>query len=78
MSSVHLEPSDLPEAAPSNHGRTTAAWVTNIGLTIAALIIGFGILDPNIVLTIIGCVLVVASLAAGAALRALGHGQPLR
>ncbi len=78
MSSVHLEPSDLPEVAPSNHGRTTAAWVTNIGLTVAALVICFGVMTPNLILTIVGSVLVVASLAAGGALRALGHGQPLR
>ncbi|SEI79362.1 HGxxPAAW family protein [Demequina mangrovi] len=77
MSSVHLEPQDLPEIAPHNHGRTTAAWVTNIGLVIAALLASVGIAIPVHALTIAGIVVAVASLAAGAVLRALGHGQPL-
>ncbi|WP_062292107.1 HGxxPAAW family protein [Demequina phytophila] len=77
MSSVHLEPQDLPEIAPHNHGRTTAAWVTNWGLVIAALLMSVGIAIPVHPLTFVGIGVAVVSLAAGAALRALGHGQPL-
>jgi hypothetical protein len=77
MSSVHLEPQDLPEIAPHNHGRTVAAWVTNTGLVIAAILVAVGIAIPVHAVTFTGIGLAVLSLAAGAVLRALGHGQPL-
>jgi hypothetical protein len=77
MSSVHIEPSNLPDVAPSNHGRTVAAWVTNAGLALAALFAAIGVMIGLHVLTWIGIGLVVVSLATGAALRALGHGQAL-
>ncbi|WP_062464792.1 HGxxPAAW family protein [Demequina soli] len=77
MSSIHLEPQDLPEIAPHNHGKTRAAWVTNVGLVIAALIMSVGIAIPVHPLTFAGIGVAVVSLAAGAVLRALGHGQPL-
>ena len=78
MSSVHLEPQDLPEVAPHNHGRTTAAWVTNTGLVLAAILASVGIAIPNWPLTWVGVGVAVVALAAGGALRALGHGQPLQ
>jgi len=78
MSSVHLEPQDLPEVAPHNHGRTTAAWATNVGLVLAALLASVGIAIPVWPLVWVGVGIAVVSLAAGAALRALGHGQPLQ
>ena len=77
MSSVHLEPQDLPEIAPHNHGRTVAAWVTNTGLVIAAILAAVGIAIPAHAVTFTGIGLAVLSLAAGAVLRALGYGQPL-
>ncbi len=77
MSSVHLEPQDLPEIAPHNHGKTVAAWVTNVGLVIAAIIAAIGIAFPVWPVVFVGIGVAVVSLAAGAALRALGHGQPL-
>lgn len=78
MSSIHVEHDDLPEVAPHNHGRTRAAWVTNIGLVVAAVLLSVGIAIPVHPVTIAGIVVAVAALAAGGALRALGHGQPLR
>jgi len=78
MSSVHLEPQDLPEVAPHNHGRTTAAWATNVGLVLAALLASVGIAIPVWPLVWVGVGIAVVSIAAGAALRALGHGQPLQ
>lgn len=78
MSSVHLEPQDLPEVAPHNHGRTTAAWATNVGLVLAALLVSVGIAIPVWPLVWVGVGIAVVSIAAGAALRALGHGQPLQ
>ncbi|WP_062202419.1 HGxxPAAW family protein [Demequina salsinemoris] len=74
-SSVKLSPQDLPEAAPHNHGRTLAAWVTNVGLTVAALIVALGIGIPVMSLVWIGTAVAVVSLVAGGALKALGHGQ---
>ncbi|MDE0573191.1 hypothetical protein ON058_07170 [Demequina sp. B12] len=77
MSSIEIAPEDLPEVAHTNHGRTTAAWVTNVGLIIAALLVSFGIAIPVWALVWVGVGIAVVALVAGAALRALGHGQPL-
>lgn len=77
MSSVHLEPQDLPDVAPHNHGRTTAGWVTNTGLVLAALMVSVGIAWSILPLTFTGIGVSVVAMAAGGALRALGHGQPL-
>ncbi|WP_234996485.1 HGxxPAAW family protein [Demequina sp. NBRC 110054] len=74
-SSVKLNPQDLPEAAPHNHGRTLAAWVTNVGLVVAAVIAALGIGIPQMTLVWVGTAVAVVSLAAGGALKALGHGQ---
>ena len=75
MSSVHIEPENLPDVAPHNHGKTLAAWVANIGITIGFLIGAFGIAIPQHALTWTGVAIVVVSLIAGGVLRALGHGQ---
>ena len=77
MSSVHLEPQDLPEVAPHNHGKTTAAWVTNVGLVVAAVLLSLGVAIASMPFVYVGLGVAVVSLGAGAALRALGHGQPL-
>ena len=78
MSSVQLEPQDLPDPAAANHGMTVAAWVLNTGLVIAAIVIGVGMMLERDIVTWIGVALAVISLIAGGVLRALGHGQPLR
>lgn len=78
MSSVHIEPQNLPDPAPYNHGKTIAAWVLSVGVSLGFLIGSFGIMIPNHVLTWIGVAVTLISLAAGAAMRALGHGQTLR
>lgn len=77
MSSVHLEPQDLPDAAPHNHGMTRAAWVTNILLTVGAILIALGIAFGAHAFTWTGIAVAVGGLVAGAILRALGHGQSL-
>ncbi len=74
-SSVKLNPQDLPEAAPHNHGYTLAGWVTNGGLVLAAIIAALGIGIPQMPLVWVGLAVAVVSLAAGGALKALGHGQ---
>lgn len=77
MSSIEIAPEDLPEVAPINHGRTTAAWVTNIGLVIGALIAAFGFAFPVWPVVWVGVAVCAVALIAGGTLRALGHGQPL-
>ncbi|MFW7415019.1 HGxxPAAW family protein [Demequina sp. SO4-18] len=78
MSSIEIAPENLPEEAHPNHGKTTAGWVTNIGLIVAALVAAVGIAFPIWPVVWVGVGLAVVALAAGAALRALGHGQPLQ
>ncbi len=78
MSSIEIAPENLPDEAYANHGKTTAGWVTNVGLIIAALVMAVGIGFPIWQVVWVGVGLAVLSLAAGAALRALGHGQPLK
>jgi len=78
MSSVNLEPQDLPEPAASNHGKTRAAWVLNTAIVVGGTAIGVGIAFDRHLLTWIGAGICVLGLIAGAVLRALGHGQPLK
>ncbi len=78
MSSQHLEPHQLPDPAPHNHGKTTAGWVTNSGIVVGAIVAGVGFMVPHAPSIWVGIGVVVVALAAGAALRALGHGQPLK
>jgi hypothetical protein len=76
MSSIELEPHDLPDVAPSNHGRTIAGWVTTTGLVIATLLGSIGISIGAHGWTWTGVGVAIASLVAGVVLRALGYGQP--
>ena len=78
MSSIELEPQDLPEPASPNHGMTPAAWVLSVGIVIAFLAAGVGMMISTMWLIWVGIAIAVVALASGAALRALGYGQPLR
>lgn len=78
MSSIKITPENLPDRDNTNHGMTTAAWVTNVGLVVSALVVAIGIAIPVWPVVWVGVGLAVVSLVAGAALRALGHGQPLK
>jgi len=78
MSSVNLEPENLPDPAPSNHGKTQAAWVLNVTIVVGAILIALGIALDRLVLTWIGVAICVLGLIAGGVLRALGYGQPLK
>ena len=78
MTSHHIDPKNLPAMAPHNHGRTLAAWVTNALIVLGSLIAGVGFIIPQFTVVWVGAGVVVAALAVGAVLRALGHGQPLR
>jgi len=69
--SVHLPPS----AAPTNHGKTLAAWVTCwtivIGGTIAGLAVAFALVWGFWV----GIGICLAGIVAGLVLKAMGYGQ---
>lgn len=78
MSSIEIAPEDLPDQDNANSGMTTAAWVTNVGIVIAVLVGAIGMAFPIWSVVWVGVGLVVISLIAGAVLRALGHGQPLK
>jgi len=78
MSSIELEPQDLPDPSSPNHGMTRAAWVLNVGIVIAFVTAGVGMMIGAMWLIWVGIAIAVVSLASGAALRALGYGQPLR
>ena len=77
MSSINLEPQDLPDPVHTNHGFTRAGLVTNSGIVVAALVVAAGISFDRHVLTAVGAGLIVLSLVVGGVMRALGHGQPL-
>ncbi len=67
---------NVPDVAPSNHGRTLSAWVTTIGITLGVLIAAVGVGFAAWILVWIGSGVAVVSVIAGAVLKALGHGQP--
>lgn len=64
-----------PTAAPTNHGKTVAAWVTTYSVVIAFTIAGLGVLFAMVWLFWVGLALVVLGLVAGKVLQASGHGQ---
>ena len=68
--------SDLPEMAHPNHGRTVAAWTTNSGIALGALIAAIGVGLAAWTWVWVGSGVAVAALLAGAVLKALGYGQP--
>ena len=69
---------DLPATAHPNHGRTVAAWVTTVGISLAALIAAIGVGTAAWTLVWAGSIVAAAALVAGAVLKALGYGQPAR
>ncbi|WP_061966041.1 HGxxPAAW family protein [Demequina aurantiaca] len=77
MSSIHLEPQDLPDVAPHNHGRTMAAWVTNASIAVGALLMSIGFAISFAPLLWVGGAIAIIGSIAGGVLRALGHGQSL-
>ena len=70
MSSVNLEPQDLPDPAHSNHGVTRAGVVLNTGLVISSIVVACGVAFDVPVLTWVG-------VAAGALLEARRNFLPL-
>jgi hypothetical protein len=69
-------PIDLPPSSPpANHGRTSAAWVTMIVITLGALICAVAVAAALPWLFWAGLVVIVLGLIAGKILQAMGFGQ---
>ena len=64
-----------PTAAPTNHGKTLAAWFTTYAVVITFTIAGLGVLFAMAWLFWLGLGLLVASLVVGKVLQASGYGQ---
>jgi hypothetical protein len=78
MTDDGISGTDLPDAAHPNHGRTVAAWVTTVGVSLAALVAAIGVGTATWTWVWAGSIVAVAGLVAGAVLKALGYGQPRR
>ena len=64
-----------PTAAPTNHGKTVAAWFTTYAVVITFTIAGLGVLFAMTWLFWLGLGLLAASLVVGKVLQASGYGQ---
>ena len=64
-----------PTAAPTNHGKTVAAWFTTYAVVITFTIAGLGVLFAMAWLFWLGLGLLAASLVVGKVLQASGYGQ---
>lgn len=71
------EKSYLPVSAPpTNHGHTTAAWVTVTVVMVGALFSSIAFVAGNPALVWTGGGIILVGLVVGAVLRMLGFGQP--
>ncbi|WP_315096566.1 HGxxPAAW family protein [uncultured Cellulomonas sp.] len=64
-----------PTAAPTNHGKTLAAWFTTYGVVITFVIAGLGVLFAQVWLFWVGIGLLALVLVGGKVLQSAGHGQ---
>lgn len=65
-----------PSTPPTNHGHTTAAWVTTILVLIGVVVAAIGMLNAFVWLFWVGIAIAVAGVVAGKVLAVLGFGQP--
>lgn len=64
-----------PTAAPTNHGKTVAAWFTTYAVVIAFTVAGLGVAFALVWLFWVGIGLIVLSLIVSRLLVAAGYGQ---
>jgi len=69
---VHLPVS----SPPTNHGNTTAAWVTVMLVVLGALVASLAMVFAAVPLVWVGAGVIVLGLVAGRVLKMLGLGQP--
>lgn len=64
-----------PEAPPTNHGRTVAAWTTTFGVLIGSLVSALAVAFAVVWLFWVGLGLVLLTLVLGKVLQVVGFGQ---
>jgi len=68
---IHLPPT----TAPTNHGRTLAAWTTTWSVVAGAVVAALGVTFSLVWLFWVGMAVIAAGLVLGKVLQLLGHGQ---
>jgi hypothetical protein len=64
-----------PAAAPTNHGKTQAAWITTWVIVAGGVLCTFGAIFQSTLLIVAGGVVILIGLVIGRILRAMGMGQ---
>ncbi|BDZ43531.1 hypothetical protein GCM10025865_28300 [Paraoerskovia sediminicola] len=64
-----------PVSPPTNHGHTTAAWFTMVGIMVGAFVAAIAFVIPVVWLFWVGMGIVVVGLVGGLLLRNMGYGQ---
>ncbi|ADG74885.1 hypothetical protein Cfla_1990 [Cellulomonas flavigena DSM 20109] len=64
-----------PTSAPTNHGRTLAAWTTTWVVVLGGVVAGLGVALTFAWLFWVGLGVIAAGLILGKVLQVLGHGQ---
>ena len=64
-----------PTTAPTNHGRTLAAWTTTWTVVLGGVVAGVGVALTIAWLLWVGVAVMVGGLVLGKVLQLLGHGQ---
>ncbi len=68
---------DLPPGPPpANHGKTSAAWITVLIVTLGGLAATIGMIFGSVVVALAGGAVLVLGLVVGRVMRAMGLGQP--
>lgn len=76
QNATRTETVNLPRSAPpTNHGKTTAAWVTVWMILVGALVASVAVVLANVPLVVVGFGVIVVGLVVGGLLRLAGHGQ---
>lgn len=65
-----------PSAPPTNHGHTTAAWVTTVTVLVGVAAAAIGVLNAIVPLFWVGIGVALAGVVVGKVLAVLGFGQP--
>lgn len=64
-----------PRAAPTNHGKTSAAWVTTYVIILGGVLCTFGAIFQSMILIVGGAVVLVLGMVVGRIMQAMGFGQ---
>ena len=64
-----------PAAAPTNHGKTSAAWITTWVIVAGGVLCTFGAIFQSTLLIVAGGIVILVGLVIGRIMRAMGLGQ---